>query len=228
MAIVASDIIARVRTQLVDSGSVKRWTDAELLQWLSDGQRTVVALQPSASNAVAPVGLQAGARQAIPADGYLLLDVISNCNADGSIPGRTVRVTTKESLDALNPSWMAATRAAVAQNYTYDPNDQTHFMVYPPNTGAGFVLLNYAQHPVELTELAQALVVNEIYRTALVDYVLFRAHQKDSDFSGGAGPAQMYFQVFSAFMGQQPAAQLDDSPNQQLGGPNPQSKGSAK
>jgi hypothetical protein len=228
MGIIASDILSRVRTQLVDSGSVRRWTDAELLQWLSDGQRTVVALQPAAANKVVSVPLVAGARQAIPADGYVLLDVICNCNADGSVPGRTVRVTPKESLDTLNPSWMAASRSSVAQNYTYDPNDQTHFMVYPPNDGSGHVLMNYAEHPAELAATTDTLVVNEIYRTALVDYVLFRSHQKDSDFAGGAGPAQMYFQTFAAFMGQQPGAQLDDSPNQQLGAPNPSSKGSAK
>lgn len=228
MGIIASDIVARVRTQLVDSGVIARWSDTELLQWLSDGQRTIVALQPSASNKVVPVALSAGARQAIPADGYVLLDVICNCNVDGSVPGRTVRVTTKESLDTLNASWMAATRSAIAQNYTYDPNDQTHFMVNPPNDGTGYVLLNYAEHPAEVTTLAQALVVNEIYRTPLMDYMLFRAHQKDSDFAGGSGPAQMYFQTFLAFMGQQPGAQLDDSPNQQLGGASLASKGSAK
>lgn len=228
MGIVASDILSRVRAQLVDSGVVVRWSDTELLQWLSDGQRTVVALQPSAANKVAPVALAAGARQAIPADGYVLLDIISNCDVTGATPGRTVRVTTKESLDTLNPSWMAATRSSVAQNYTYDPNDQTHFMVYPPNDGTGYVLLNYAEHPAELASPNDTLVVNEIYRTALVDYVLFRAHQKDSDFAGGQGPAQMYFQTFATFMGQQPASQLDDSPNKQLGAPDPSSKGSAK
>lgn len=218
MTILASEILDRVRTQLMDSGSNPRWSNSELLKWLSDGQRTIVALAPNAASQLQVVTLAAGARQSLPADGYALLDIICNTDAAGVVHGRTVRVTTKESLDTLNPSWMAAARAAVVQNYVYDQHDATHFMVYPPNTGAGRVLLNYARHPAELTALTSELVVEEIYRTPLFDYVMFRAHQKDSDFAAGAANAQMYFQLFTAFMGVQPTAQAQESPNKQLGG----------
>ena len=48
MAISGSDILSRVRDTLQDTTSV-RWTDAELLRYLNDGQREVVNMKPDAS-----------------------------------------------------------------------------------------------------------------------------------------------------------------------------------
>ena len=47
MAVTAQTILTRVRTQLIDELTQQRWTDPELLRWLSDGQRTLVAMDPA-------------------------------------------------------------------------------------------------------------------------------------------------------------------------------------
>mgnify|MGYP003685327521 FL=1 len=48
MAILSNDIISRAQTVLQDT-SAARWTAAELLLWLNDGQREICLLKPSVS-----------------------------------------------------------------------------------------------------------------------------------------------------------------------------------
>ena len=87
MTVTAQTIIDRVRTQLIDEDAV-RWTDAELLRWLSDGQRAVVAFSAGASSTTAVKAMVAGTRQSIPADGHMLLTIVRNLSADQVTAGR--------------------------------------------------------------------------------------------------------------------------------------------
>lgn len=201
MTVAASSILDRARTQLIDAGAT-RWTDAELLKWLSDGQRTIVAAVPAASATRATVALAAGTRQTLPADGYQLLKVERNNVNDGGTPGRAVRIVSRELLDSFDPDWHSATSKAIAQNYVFDPNTPTTYFVSPPNTGAGYVDITYSKLPPELAAAADNIAVEDIYQTALVDYVLYRAYQKDADFAPGAAMAAGYLQLFMAAIGQ--------------------------
>jgi hypothetical protein len=220
-------ILDRVRTQLIDINAVQRWTDTELLKWLSDGLRTVVGIVPSAASSTAIQALVQGTKQAIPANGYMLFSVVRNCNSDGSQPGRAVRITDRELLDAQNPDWHTATPSSAVTNYVFDPQEPDIFYVYPPNDGAGFVQLSYAVQPTELAATTDTIPLKDLYLTPLVDYVLFRAYQKDSDFGAGMAQAQMYLQLFMAFFGQSESAQKESNPNLQLTPFNPDVKGAA-
>lgn len=216
MTVLASSILSRVRSQLIDTGSAPRWTDAELLRWLSDGQRTIAALQPDATTKVAIVQLVAGTRQALPADARMLLTVVRNMGADGVTPGRAIRVIMREIIDAQMPDWHQAPKQLSVVNYIYDPQDQKAFFVYPPNNGAGRIEINYHFDPAELTAVGQAISLDDIYSVALTDYTLFRAHQKDADSSGGLATAQLYLQAFTLFVTGVESSEVDANPNQQL------------
>ena len=228
MTVTAKNIIDRVRTQLIDIGSTKRWTDTELLNWLSDAQRAVVAVQADASNEVTSLPLQVGTRQRIPDDGNLLLGITRNMGADGNTPGRAIRLISREIIDSQNPDWHTELKRAVIYNYIFDPQDRVAFYVYPPSDGTGHIELNYSRVPADMTELADPIIVQDIYRTALFDYVMFRACQKDSDFAGGQAVAQTYFQSFVAFMNADTGTETTNNPNLQLAGFNPQAPGAAK
>lgn len=231
MAIVASSIINRVRTQLIDqgaNGAPLRWSDAELLKWLSDGCRTIVAITNSAANRVIAKQLDAGTRQKLPADGHTLLGIVRNTNDDGTKPGRATRIVTREIIDAQNPDWHAMKPTKIVQNYIYDPEDQLAFYVYPPNDGTGYVELNYAVMPGDVTDLGATLVVQDIYQTPLFDYVMFRAHLKDSDYAGGQSAATAYLQAFTTFMGVSETSLSKENVNLQLLGYNPDTKGAAR
>jgi hypothetical protein len=216
MAVLASSILSRVRAQLIDTGSAPRWTDAELLRWLSDGQRTIAALQPDVAAKVAVVMLEAGTRQRIPTDGRQLLTVIRNMGADGQTPGRSVRIIMREIIDAQMWDWHQAPKQQVAVNYIYDPQDQKAFFVYPPNNGSGSVEINYQFIPPEITAADQAITLDDIFSVPLTDYVLFRAHQKDADSSGGLASAQLFLQAFTLFVTGTETGDIDSNANQQL------------
>ncbi len=228
MTVTVSSIVDRARTQLIDTDALERWSDDELLQWLSDGQRALVTMVPDASSVIAVQPLVAGTKQSIPAGGYMLLAIIRNTNAAGTAPARTVRATTRELLDGFNTDWHNASATVNAQSYIFDPQSPDIFWVYPPNTGSGYVELVYSVTPPELTSLTDTLSVLDIYQTALVDYVLYRAHQKDSDFAAGMAVSASYLQSFMAQIGQGQSGMLGDNPNLQLADPNPAVKGTAR
>lgn len=201
MTVLASAIISRVRTQLIDNGATPRWTDAELLQWLSDGQRTIVTANPRASAKRAIVPLVAGTRQPIPTDGFIYLDAYRNMGAGGATPGTTFVEVAKSLLDAQYPTWHAA--PAVAQPFAkaFDPTDPAVFYVYPPSDGTGEIELLYAAAAAEITTTTTPLVIADVFSTPLFDYTMWRCVQKDSDYVSGQQTAAQYLAAFSAFMG---------------------------
>ncbi len=228
MTILASDIITRVRVQLIDEGSVVRWTDDELLDWITDAQRAITVLSPSAASTTATVPLVTGTKQSLPADGYMMLNAVRNVDSTGTIGGRAIRLATRDSLDANNPNWHTDPASGVAYNYVYDPSEQLTFYVYPPNNGSGYLQVVYAQLPVQLTADTDELIIQDAFQPALFDYVMMRAWQKDTDFAAGMQRAQAHMQAFAMLMQQADPTQLQNSPDDQLLPFNPQVKGAAK
>lgn len=222
--ITAQSIIDKASTLLLDTSNV-RWSRAELLGWLNDGQRQIVTMAPSATNKVATMKLVAGTRQNIPSDGWTLLNVIRYMGTDGTRPGRAVRVTSQQLLDSYNPNWHSSTPSVVPQSYVFDQQDMTAFYVYPPNTGNGYVQLNYSPEPADLTSESQPIVVRDIFQTALLDYILYRACSKDAEYAPGLQLAAGYLQTFNLAMGVKQDAEVKNSPNQSLQPRNPMMPG---
>lgn len=228
MALLASTIINRARDLLIDTGEVYRWSNAEMLRYLSDAQRTIVAIDPSANGVRDTVQLVAGTRQSLPSDAQMLLNIYRNMGAAGTTPGRAIRVVLREILDTQNPDWHSETKQNTVYNYTYDPVDETEFFVYPPSTGNNQVEVLYSKIPDELTELTDTLELSEKYATPLLDYVMYRAHQKDSDFAAGQGLAGSYLQAFQLYMQAKGGSEKEVSPNLGAVGYNPQVTGAAR
>jgi hypothetical protein len=209
-------------------GSSPRWTDAELLKWISDGQRAVVAYTAGSSSITYVHTLTSGTKQLVPTNGHQLLTIIRNIAADGVTPTRAVRIVSREVLDAQNPDWHTATASTTVQNYIFDLQEPRKFYVYPPNTGTGKIEIVYSVMPQELTSGTDVLVVQDIYQTALFDYTMFRAHQKDGDFAAGQAIAQNYLQLFMSYVTQNEQGQLSNNPNLQLLPPDPATRGTAR
>ena len=197
MSVLASSILARARFQLVDSGATLRWTDAELLQWLSEGQRSIVMAIPAASQLVVTMALVAGTKQTIPAGGHTLLHIYRNLTAGGAA-GQACREVDASMMDTQYPTWHTDTATTPALFYVYDRMlDPTVFYVYPPNTGSGSLELNYSVMPIDVATTATNISVRDIFQVALLDFILYKAHCKDSDYAAGQGVAAAYFQAFS-------------------------------
>ena len=225
--VAASAIIDRARLQAIDAGKM-RWQDEELLLWLSDGQRTVVAMAPSASAKTDIVPLVGGTRQTLPDGAYMLLSILRNVDPATDEPGRAVRVSSREVLDTTDPDWHLHCKSQAVRNYVYDPAEPLNFYVWPPNTGGGKVQLVYARDPPELTAVDNEIIVQPIYQTALVDYLLYRMHSKDSDFAAGLQLATNFLQSFMGFMQTGETTQLAANPNLQLGLVDPSMKATAR
>ena len=148
-SILASSVLTKVETLLQDSTNI-RWTEAEILGWLNDGQRAICTVRPDACSKVASIPTVAGTRQAIPADGSAILKVIRNMGADGATPGAVVRKVPMELLDSTLPNWHAATQVNAAQHFTTDPRMPRVFYLYPPATGTHKVEALYAAPPVDV------------------------------------------------------------------------------
>lgn len=193
--VTAQTIINKAAIQLTDIVNV-RWTRAELLSWLNDGMRQIVTMQPSASSTTVSKLLTAGTRQTIPSDGWLLLQIYRNMGITGTTAGRAIRIVSREVLDGFNPNWHSEIPKAEVKNYIYDAQDQLAFYVYPPNTGTQYIELNYSSQPANLTSESQVIPLFDIFQSALVDYILYRACSKDAEYAPGLQLAQSYLTTF--------------------------------
>lgn len=223
--ITAQSIINKAAVQLTDIGNT-RWTRAELLGWINDGQRQIVTMAPNATNKISTVQLVSGTRQTIPSDGWTLLEVIRSMGTDGTKPGRAIRLTSREMLDSFNPDWHSDTAATTPKHYLFDQQDQTAYFVYPPSNGKGYVQLNYSPVPADLASESSTISINDIFQTALLDYVLYRACSKDAEYAPGLALAAGYLQTFMTSMGIKGQSEIANSPNQQLGPKDPNKPGS--
>lgn len=218
--VTAKQIIDDAVIQLTDLSAV-RWTRAELLSWVNDAQRTIVLNSPNSTNKVDVMQLVAGTRQEIPSDGWTLIELIRFMGSDGTKPGRAIRLASREMLDAFNPDWHNDAKALTPKHYVFDQQDQTVFYVYPPSNGNGYVQLNYSPVPARLTAETETISVNDIYQTAILDYVLYRACSKDAEYAPGLQLAAGYLSTFMSAMQSKQQAEIANSPNQQFGPRNP-------
>lgn len=214
--ITAKHIIDKAVIQLTDVSGV-RWTRSELLGWINDAQRQIVVMSPSATNKVSTVKLVAGTRQSLPSDGWTLLEIIRNMGTSGTKPGRAIRLASRSLLDAFNPNWHDESPVTAPTNYLYDAQDQTVFYVYPPANGNGYIQINYSPDPVDLVLETDTIYLRDIFETAVLDYVLYRACSKDAEYAPGLQLAAGYLATFNQTMAQKAISESGNSPNQQFG-----------
>jgi len=198
--VTAQTIISRASVLLQDTNNV-RWPQAELLEWLNDGQREVVSLRPDAYPTVGNVTLVAGTRQTLPPEGIMLVDVVRNMGTDGTTPGRAIRKVPREMLDTHQPDWHSMTSAAATLHYTFDPKAPRTFYVYPPAQADRRVECLYSTNPPDVAAVGNVITLEDIYSNALIDYVCFRAYSKDAEHADNAARAAAYRQSFENTLG---------------------------
>jgi hypothetical protein len=207
-----ASVIDKAQTVLQDSTGV-RWPDVELLGWLNDGQRTIILYKPNAYVKNLPVLMTQGTKQLLPIDGVQLINIPRNMGETGTTPGRAVRIVQQEMLDARMPNWHAAASSPEVQHFIYTLLDPKTFYVYPPNTGTGYVELSYGAEPPDAS-LGGAIAVDNIYQTVLLDYVLYRAFAKDTEFADQSRSTS-YFNAFLAALTGKARVEVGANPNVQ-------------
>ena len=194
MATVTVDsTLARASILLQDPTNI-RWPLWELLNWLNDGQREVVLRKPNAFVRNTALVMIAGTKQSIPSDGVQLLDVVRN------LPGSSIRIVDREILDAQLPDWHIMPAVSQVKHYCYSEQDLKNFYVYPPNNGAGVVELIYSASPNNCL-IGGVISIDDIYQSALLDYVMYRAYSKDTEYNASPERVEKHYAAFMNSLG---------------------------
>lgn len=191
----AQAVIDRARLALHDDDGV-RWPDPELLMYVADGQHMVANVKPTATATTVHRSLAAGStRQQAPNDCALVLNVIRN------VGGRAVVMTSKKALDAMIADWHSDQDSEV-EHWVYDmTEDRDVFYVHPAPAQALEVEIVYSRRPPASVQVGDELMLSDQYINALIDWVLYRAFGKDSDYGGNLNRAQMHLQAAATSLG---------------------------
>lgn len=217
MAFTATEVITRVSAMLNDADGV-RWTVPELVDWLNDALREVTLQAPGAVSKVVVLDLEEGTRQAIPDEYASLLRVICNVTATGqnvTARGATIKPITKAALDARLPGWQNATVLPASSTVTYivdDPAVHRAFFVCPANDGNGQIEAVVAERPTTIAvdtggdllaaeSYSSVIELDDMYLTAVVDFVMSKALAKDTTVPNAAARAQAHYAMFMQALG---------------------------
>jgi hypothetical protein len=193
-SVTTTSVISRASVLLNDTENI-HWAQLELLDWLNDGQRELVLHRPSACVKNTDMLLKQGTKQALPADGNSLVDIPRNTN------GYSIRPTSRQLLDAISPDWHLPTKAkAKVEHFCYAATDPKTFYVFPPSPGGNSVEVIYNANPAQVG-IGNPISVDDIYASALVDYILFRALAKDTDYAPTGPSSGAHYQAFLAAIG---------------------------
>lgn len=222
--ITVSSVLSRCAVLLQDPTNI-RWPQSELLDWLNDGQREIALYKPNAFVKNQSTLLTAGTKQSLPADGVSLVDVVRNMGTSGTTPGSAIRAVAREILDSQTPDWHSAAQSTAVKHFVYSVLDPKNYYVFPPSNGTGRVEIIYVAAPSDAT-LVSTITLDDIFVTALVNYILYRAYSKDAEFAANAGAASSYLQAFQGLLAGKTGAETGSNPNAALMPFNPNLPGS--
>ena len=195
--ITGTALIDKAANLLFDTNNI-RWSRAELLRYVNDGQRAFVSVMPEASATVSVEALTAGTRQTIPSGAWMLLDIVRNMGTDGTTPGRAMRKIDMTVLDESNPDWQSDANNAEARVYMYNTRERNGYYVYPQSPGTNYLEIITSTYPTEQAE-GSAIIIDDVYAPALLDYVLWRAYTKQADYAD-VNKANMHFSSFQSVL----------------------------
>lgn len=194
---------AWIKVQEQTGSSATRWTPAEALLWLNDGQRETVHQLPKANTIRATPTVVSGTRQTLAGLGLTagieIVDVVRNMATDGTTPGRAIVKRDRAWLDLRNPNWHSDT-AADAYDWMFDERDPKAFYIYPAKPGGKLEVI-YSALPTDLASLASAISLDDTYANALQWFLLFSFYSKDATFNRGQQLAASYWALFMQALG---------------------------
>jgi len=217
-----TNIIDRARYVLQDSSGV-RWTDAELLDYINDGQREITNLKPEAKATHSNVQLNTGTEQTLPSGGLRLIKVNRNVSSTASdaTGGKAIRIIEEDLLNSIEPDWHDPTvtgssaHGSIIKNYVFDSDDPKKFYVYPgvKSGSNAYVEVIYSALPTDLSTVSDTIDIDDIYVNALLNFVLYRSYLKDAEYAGNQQRAGTHYQVFVNSLGSGGSADLMMDPN---------------
>ncbi len=219
MTVYADDIIGDAIITLNDDGFGK-WDEVDLFSHVSEGQQVTVLVKPDAYVLNSAVKLEAGVLQTV--SGIQLIRIPYNMGTDGATIGAPIEIVDMDKFSRMNPSWTTETVAATVEKVMFDPDDPTKFYVFPPQPASnqGYVQQVRGACPDSLEALGEdpyyhvPIVLGDQYRPVLVNYVIFKAYDKDAAVTQYAAQRSIHhFNLFVNALGRQDLLKKEYSPN---------------
>lgn len=156
-----------------------RAEDPEFIGWLNDAVNAMVPLFP---------GLFTNTIAHACAAGYLQIledtRAVSFVGVDGLPEGDA------NSLTDFYPGW-TVTANATPREFMRVMGDPLRFMVYPPATAAAPLSVRAVLAPAPLADLADLVLVPEVFEPMLVEYMVGRAEMKDDEHANSGRAAAL-------------------------------------
>jgi len=172
-----SEIIAAARAILNDEDAGGyRYPDADLLGYVNDAIKSCVALRPEWFSTIGDYTCISGqCDQALDfEDAVSLIEVLCHHEGNAILPFDLA------AMDAFAPGWRAVA-AGPATQWAKFANDPIRFYIYPKAPVAQVIDVRYIRRPASYAMDAPITEIPDIYRPALVDYVVGMAESRDDE-----------------------------------------------
>jgi len=218
MATAASVILDRAETILQDTSNA-RWSEAELLDWLNEGQKQIVLYKPDANASLETMQLSSGTEQDVPTDAHMLLDATYNMGDDGTTVGDAITIVDRGMMDACYPGWQNETAASAVTHVIYDPVKlPKKFWVYPASDGANYIQLIVSDLPSDVAAKGNNISLADEYVPVLLDWMLMRAFQKDAEYNENMDRVLQHYDSFQVALGIRERGEDSFAPRRSKGG----------
>ncbi len=203
--VTVNTVLLRANTLLNDPSFI-RWPKQELLDYFNDASRAIVLVRPDAFCKNVSFSCAAGTKQTLPAEALRLIEVIRNAS------GTVIRHVPRKALDDSYPDWHSGATATKVTAYTYDERDPKTFYLYPGPAAAHSIDVVYSVAPttkvltdVENVSTPAVADLDDIYINPLIDFILYRAFSKDSEYAANGNNAATHYNAFLQQLGDKTA-----------------------
>lgn len=206
MSITVAQIIQTAGRLLNDIDNT-RWSAATLIEYANEAQSAIVTIKPDANPVTSVMRLVQGSKQTIPSGAVSLISVTRNMGNDGKVAGEAVTRATTEALSSLLPSWHTI-QSGVVQKFTYDSDNKNVFYVFPAQPATTtYVEVIYSKRPTTLAAKTDNIELDDEYRSAIVNYIVYRAFSEEIDSPSSLALSQTYYGLFKEAVGAKMAAE---------------------
>lgn len=192
-----ADLLRRFKNIMMDAKAV-RWSEAEAIDWINDAASEIVLRRPPARAITEIIDLTAGTLQSASPSTAQLLDVVRNIRPDGT-PDRAIRICDRQQLDDIDPDWHRK-RAGLTRHYMIDERSPTSFYVYPAAVLGARVEVLVAKPAPKVATVQDEVDLRSEFINAILNWMMYRAHSKDSEYSQG-NMAALHYQAFTDAIG---------------------------
>jgi hypothetical protein len=183
------------------------YSEQDLLDLFHLAVKEIINLVPRAHTDTKIWKMAPLSRQVIPSDGVELVDAVMNMGTDGASPGAALRETTLDIMRVLLPGWEAMTATDTIDHFMRLPESKNEFMVFPPNTGLGYLMGRVTSIPAAVLwdsndDFKLAIIpLDDTFATAIINGMVYMAYDDDSDSPGNTPRSQVYYARFLQDLG---------------------------